>query len=230
MGLEWVSITTAFLLGFGHGFDPDHIAAIADFIGMYDNKKNSFTSAFFYIVGHALVVIVIMLIFIFVLNTFKLTGKEIEGGSPLGPVPQFLVGLTLFALGITMGYNVLRRTPSKRLMSWKMILLDKLHIMPSSPVLLGFVVGIIHGIGAETATQVSLFTMAGIQASISQAIVVSLVFVLGLFIANSILVFTGLGLLEIARKFQKVFAIFYLMFAIFSVLLGINYMLFLDYI
>ena len=49
----------AFLLGFRHGIDWDHIAAISDVTGTTDHRQEAFFLGILYIIGHALVVIIL---------------------------------------------------------------------------------------------------------------------------------------------------------------------------
>ena len=47
---------TALLLGLRHGFDWDHIAAIADLTGTAENRKRGMFLSLLYAVGHGVVV------------------------------------------------------------------------------------------------------------------------------------------------------------------------------
>jgi high-affinity nickel-transport protein len=52
-------LVTAFLFGFRHGIDWDHIAAITDITGSQDDRSQAFAFGTLYALGHALVVLVI---------------------------------------------------------------------------------------------------------------------------------------------------------------------------
>jgi high-affinity nickel permease len=52
-------LVTAFLFGFRHGIDWDHIAAITDITGSQDDRSQAFAFGTLYALGHALVVFVI---------------------------------------------------------------------------------------------------------------------------------------------------------------------------
>src|SRR5213592_1767746 len=52
-------LITAFLFGFRHGIDWDHIAAITDITGSQDDRSQALVFGTLYALGHALVVFVI---------------------------------------------------------------------------------------------------------------------------------------------------------------------------
>jgi len=83
-----------------------------------------------------------------------------------------------------------------------------------------FVIGIIHGIGAETPTQVLLFvTAAGMNHSFF-AIILLVIFVLGLMISNTLVsIFSVLGYAGV-KKNSRVFLTLGLITAVFSLMVG----------
>ena len=80
----------AFLLGFRHGIDWDHIAAISDVTGTTDHRQEAFFLGILYIIGHALVVIILGIAAIAV-------GVNLPDG--VDPIMEKFVGLTLVLLG-----------------------------------------------------------------------------------------------------------------------------------
>nr|MBA3691819.1 hypothetical protein [Actinomycetota bacterium] len=52
-------LVSAFLFGFRHGIDWDHIAAITDIAGSQDDRRRSILFGSIYALGHALVVFLI---------------------------------------------------------------------------------------------------------------------------------------------------------------------------
>ncbi len=52
-------IVSAFLFGFRHGIDWDHIAAITDIAGSQDDRRSAMFFGTMYALGHALVVFLI---------------------------------------------------------------------------------------------------------------------------------------------------------------------------
>lgn len=105
---------TALLLGFRHGFDWDHIAAIADLTGTSENRRRGFVLSFFYAVGHALVVFALGVIAI-------IFGLAIPDG--LDDWMGRVVGLTLIALGAWVLIDLARNGRNFRLRSrWMLVL------------------------------------------------------------------------------------------------------------
>lgn len=199
-----------FVLGFRHGFDVDHVAAIGDIGGSQPFRWRALLLCELYAVGHALTVLVLAL--------------AVEWSSLRLPDPARLVGLTLVLLGGVVLWRASRGQPveSRATMLRRGLLRarhalrpvedvehdhphdhegrghDHEHADPTatrpSPVLVGHrhrhvhrvpapysvagavAVGLVHGLGAETATQV--VAVSGGTSSL-------LPFLSGLFLANS---------------------------------------------
>jgi high-affinity nickel permease len=99
-GLQAGLMLTAAGLGFRHGIDWDHIAALTDLTGSQASRRRSMFLATLYALGHALVV--------FVLGVLAITA--------IAQVPPWLddamsriVGITLIALGTYMIVALARR-------------------------------------------------------------------------------------------------------------------------
>ena len=58
-GLRIGLVATVFGLGFRHGIDWDHLAAITDIAGAQETRRRSVVLATMYAIGHALVVFVL---------------------------------------------------------------------------------------------------------------------------------------------------------------------------
>ncbi len=108
-------VITSLMLGLRHGFDWDHIAAIADLSGSTTNRRRGLWLSTLYAVGHAVVV--------FALGSLAL----IAGAS----IPESLdswmgafVGVTLIWLGIWVLVDLARHGREFRLRSRWMLILD----------------------------------------------------------------------------------------------------------
>jgi hypothetical protein len=90
-GLEFALVATAFALGFRHGFDWDHVAALGDIAASQQKRRRSMALATLYAVGHAAV-------------AFAIGAAVIVASARLpasvGDVMERLVGVTLVALGV----------------------------------------------------------------------------------------------------------------------------------
>ncbi len=86
-------------------------------------------------------------------------------------------------------------------------------------------VGLLHGIGAETPTQVLIFLAAAGAGGPGVGVAVLLVFILGLVLSNSIItVGSALGFLSASRNFA-VYATVAVITAVFSLVLGALFVL-----
>lgn len=221
---------TVLLLGFRHGFDLDHIAAISDIVSQTQSQKKAFLNGFFYILGHATVVILLGLLALIVGINLPLWVNQI-----MGPI----VGMTLILLGAWIVLNILvKKREFKFASTWMLFFKgfihfynhlfgDRHHHPIEYPQNFGirssYILGTIHGIGAETPTQILLFTTAAGLGGISGTMLL-LVFVLGLLASNagililSIFGFTG------AKKY-KIYSALGLFTGTTSLVVGILFLL-----
>ena len=79
-------LISAFLFGFRHGIDWDHIAAITDITGSQEDRRSALLFGTLYALGHALVVFVIGCLAI-------VLGERLPGG--VDNVMERVVGVTL---------------------------------------------------------------------------------------------------------------------------------------
>jgi high-affinity nickel-transport protein len=168
----------------------------------------------------------------------------------LDPIMGRVVGLTLVALGVWVLYSVFRYArggESFRLRSRWMLVFDGLryawrrfgarlhgheHVEPLEMSSYGpktaFGVGMIHGIGAETGTQVLLIAAVGGAASAGLGIPMLLAFVLGLLISNfAIVVLTSVGFVASQTR-ERIYVVVGLVAGVFSLVLGTIYLLAMD--
>lgn len=230
-------VLTAFVLGLRHGLDWDHLAAISDIVGASESRKEGFLLGTIYAFGHALVIIFFGLLAI------------ILGARLPKNVDNFMepvVGVTLILLSVYLMVSLVHHFRSGgefRLRSrWTLVfqLLRHLHQMfhhflkhplkpketrkfnYSLPVALG--VGMIHGLGAETPSQVLVLAAAAGAAGGAVALLILLAFVSGLFISNSLLVIlTNFGFTRFAKNQNLLFGLS-LVTAIFSFTIGLMFL------
>ncbi len=165
----------------------------------------------------------------------------------LDPIMGRVVGLTLLGLGLWVLYSVYRYArggESFRLRSRWMLVFDgvrygwrrlqaKLHghehveplEMSSYGARTAFGVGVIHGIGAETGTQVLLIAAVGGAASSGLGIPMLFAFVIGLLISNfAIVVVSSVGFVASQTR-ERIYVIVGAVAGIFSLILGIVFVL-----
>jgi high-affinity nickel-transport protein len=168
----------------------------------------------------------------------------------LDPIMGRIVGLTLVGLGLWVLYSVYRYArggESFRLRSRWMLVFDGVryawrrfgarlhgheHVEPLEMSSYGpktaFGVGMIHGIGAETGTQVLLITAVGGAASVGLGIPMLLAFVVGLLISNlAIVVLTSVGFVASQTR-ERIYVVVGLVAGVFSLVLGTIYLASMD--
>jgi hypothetical protein len=263
-------IVSAFLFGFRHGIDWDHIAAITDITSSQDERPRSILYGTLYALGHALVV--------FVIGTGAiLLGENLPSG--IDEVMTRIVGVTLIILGVYVFVALVRHGREFRMRSRWMLIFSGVRslyrrIRPSAPpehepvhvhavgnesiavdVIedipvsewhhghhgrpghhhhahpepdafmnygrgTAFVVGMVHGIGAETPTQLLIFlTIAGAGGAVAGEILL-VTFLIGLLSSNSLITLgSALGYMR-ASKNWTLYVTVALLTATFSLVIG----------
>ena len=258
-GLEIGIVATAAGLGFRHGIDWDHIAALTDITGAQERRARSIFVATMYAVGHAVMV--------FALGVLAIVAS-FEVPSWLDDAMTRVVGVTLLALGAYVLVSLAVQGRNFRLRSrWllvfaavrRIVRLGRRHATPGEVVVIthdhehdehhghehldhvavahphdgaaiatrqrhrhvhdhvgmlptdvfptyggatAFGVGVLHGIGAETPTQVLLFLAAARAGGTVAGITLLLCFIVGLVAANTVIAITAaFGLVGASRNF-----------------------------
>ena len=117
-GVEFGLALTAVGLGFRHGIDWDHIAALTDITNSQDEPRRSLWFATLYALGHALVV------FLLGFAAILLAQRLPEG---VDAVMERLVGATLVILGCYVFYAVARHGRDFRMRSRWMLMFSGLR-------------------------------------------------------------------------------------------------------
>ena len=107
-GLEIGLVATAIALGFRHGFDWDHLAALSDIAASQQSRRRSMLLATMYALGHAAVA--------FAIGAAVILASAHLPGS-VGEAMERLVGVTLIALGLWVIVSTLRTGQATRLPS-----------------------------------------------------------------------------------------------------------------
>jgi cytochrome c biogenesis protein CcdA len=205
-----LALVAAFLLGLRHGSDYDHIAAITDLGSAEREPGRAMRLGLLYALGHAATVLVLGLAAIL----FRVSLPErIDRWS------QQVVGLTLLGLGVYVLYASVFGTEEHahprsrfRLLAdgllycgWRvrrMFVADdrprpRLELQGVSP-RASVVIGIVHGVGAETPTQVMLFLLAANLGGVTRGVLGLAAFLVGLFAMNALLSAATAGLLRVS--------------------------------
>lgn len=227
---------TTLLLGLRHGIDWDHIAAITDITTSTSNKKQSLYLGTMYALGHGTVII-----------TLGLLAVTLGVRMPrwVDRVMEPLVGITLVFLGLYLAFSIIRHGKNIRLRSrWMLIFAtfsqiydfierkithkhshSHFHYPENFGIKTAFSVGIIHGIGAETPTQLLLFiAAAGAGGNVLGSLLV-ITFVFGLIISNSLIIILSILGIAKAQHDANIYLFLAGVTAVFSLIVGILFLL-----
>ncbi len=228
---QFLLLGAALLLGLQHGIDWDHIAAITDITGAITEPRRGFLLGTLYALGHAVVVATIGLFAV-------LAGMQLPEWVD-GFMEPF-VGASLVFLGLWILFSLLRHGGQFQMRSRWMLLFDGIRMLwnwvsgglggASHPhatqtastygARTALAVGVLHGIGAETPSQVLLFLAAtGAGGQLVGSIVV-LTFVVGLVISNSAITIISIFGYARARQHTRFFMGVGALTAIFSLGIG----------
>jgi High-affinity nickel-transport protein len=270
-------LVAAFLFGFRHGIDWDHIAAITDITSSQDDRRSSLLFGTLYALGHALVV--------FVIGCFAIVlGERLPSG--VDSVMERIVGVTLVILGVFVFVSLIRHGREFRMRSrWMLIFSgvrtayrkvrpasgsdegDHVHVeqpvhthagegdgvaldvaedLPVSEwhhghhgrpghhhhkhpepdafmnygVRTAFVVGMVHGVGAETPTQLVIFLTAAGTSGKAVGVAVLATFILGLLVSNTMITLgTSFGFLRASQNW-KIYVTVAVLTGTFSLVIG----------
>jgi high-affinity nickel permease len=191
--------------------DADHIAAIADMVGTEDQKKRQVKLGIMYAVGHGLIVLVIGMVAIFL-------GTQLPDSMLV--FLEILVGTSLILLGGIILYSILQTKSnyeykSRLAIIYEFILKVTRKKNPAesklSPLSVGIVgaltIGVIHGLGVETPTQVLVITNAVGLENLTAATMQLLLFVVGLLLSTILItLFASWGFMK--ARFKKILFFF----------------------
>lgn len=239
--LESTAFGGALLFGFRHGFDWDHLAALTDLTGSQPTTRRSMRLATLYVLGHALMVLVLGSIAILLAERVPESVDLVMGR---------FVGASLVALGVWMAWiafrtrgappmrsrwmlliEATRRIVARRRPAGEPIVIEHTHphdhggpmhehshaiadrsepvggglevqlqhahlhrhvaAVPVDPFMRygsgsSFGIGLLHGVGAETPTQVLVFAAAAHASGRPTSIGLLVCFVVGLVASNTL--------------------------------------------
>jgi High-affinity nickel-transport protein len=199
-----LALFSAAVLGFRHGFDYDHIAAITDITSVETDRKRAMRMGLLYVLGHAFMVAVLGGAVIFFQRSLP---KSIDNWA------ERAVGLTLVVLGVyvlgTLLHDKTNLPKSRaslmigsfRWLEWKLRQIfgggptERPHPISGSYSRKSvFFIGIIHGLGAETPSQLLLFLLAANLGGLARGFLGLAVFLAGLVTMNMLMTASAVGL------------------------------------
>ncbi len=200
-----LALLSAAVLGFKHGFDYDHIAAISDITSVEPERGSAMRLGLVYVFGHAATVATLGGAVILFQRSLP---ARIDGWA------ERAVGFTLVLLGLYVIGTLLRqkaafvpRSRASILMGafqWLFWEIKKIfnpgverkpHAEPRkynrNSV---FLVGVIHGLGAETPSQLLLFLLAANLGGVTRGLLGLAMFLAGLLIMNTLMTASAVGI------------------------------------
>ena len=231
-----LALVGAAVLGFRHGLDYDHIAAITDISSVQARARDAMRYGLLYVAGHA--------------TTVAVLGSAAVGFRVVLPPAsdlwaERLVGITLLALGLYVLGTFFRpsahshgpRTRITLLVNGVLWLYWRLRRVfggtrAEAPQVFKngygtkstFLVGVIHGLGAETFTQVSLILAAASLGGVA-GLLGLLMFILGLVGMNTLMCASAAGLFSATLAHPKALRALTLVTATYSIVVGAMFLL-----
>ncbi|HTT17876.1 MAG TPA: hypothetical protein VMG82_02960 [Candidatus Sulfotelmatobacter sp.] len=226
----------AAVLGFRHGFDYDHIAAITDITSVQSRARDAMRYGLLYVAGHATTVAVLgtaAIAFRMVLPVASDVWAERLVGGTLMLLGLYVLG-TFFRPGT---HSHLPRTRITLLINgilwvyWKLTRIFGGTRVEAPQVFKNgygttstFLVGVVHGLGAETFTQVSLFLAAASLGGIA-GLVGLLMFILGLLVMNTLMCAAAAGLFSASLAHPNALRALTLVTSAYSIVVGAIFLL-----
>jgi len=224
-----LALLSAAILGFRHGFDYDHIAAITDITSVQTSRWRGMRLGLLYALGHAAMVIVLGSAVI----VFQLSLPH-----GMDRVAERLVGLTLLILGVYVLGSLFQGNSAPRSrfhlmagalrwINWKMKGYWHNHDVPpptnktwnysSKSVVM---IGLVHGLGAETPSQLMIFLLAANLGGIAKGFVGLAMFIAGLLIMNTVMTASAVGLFGFSSRLPRFQFLVTVLTAIYSLAVG----------
>jgi high-affinity nickel-transport protein len=207
-----LALLSAAILGFRHGFDYDHIAAITDITSVQTDRWRGMRLGLLYALGHAATVAALGTVVI----VFQLSLPH-----GIDRIAERLVGLTLLVLGVYVLGSLFTGNPAPRsrfhLMArtfswlhWKVKSYAHDHDVPrpaekvwnySSRTV--FMIGVVHGLGAETPSQLMIFLLAANLGGIGKGFIGLAMFIAGLLVMNTVMTASAVGLFGFSSRLPR---------------------------
>ncbi len=231
-----LALLTAAVLGFRHGFDYDHIAAISDITNVETDRKRAMRMGLLYVLGHAATVAALGSVVIYFQTSLP---------AALDNWAERAVGLTLVVLGLYVLGSMFRSggkaVPKSRILlltgvfrwlAWK--LRQVFHgVAAEKPAAVNwnctkktvFFVGVIHGLGAETPSQLLIFLLAANLGGLARGFLGLGMFLAGLILMNMLMTASAVGIFTVSAQRHKLMQIATLLTAVYSLVVGAIFLL-----
>lgn len=232
------ALVSCLVLGLRHGFDYDHLAAISDITAVQRSWKSGLRLGMTYALGHA-----------FMVAALGVTVLQLHLGLPEGldHWTERLIGLTLIVLGIGVVAGILRkdahghrhtRVESRlaiaingALWAWWRVrrVFDASAPQPARFQWMYsgksvFLIGVLHGIGAETPSQLALFFLTANLGGTSRGLMGLAAFAVGLVAMNAVMTASLGGAFKAGGHHPRIFHVIAWTGAAYSCIIGLIFL------
>lgn len=237
--MDWkivLALVSCAVLGLRHGFDYDHLAAISDITAVQRSWKQGMRLGLTYAVGHAATVVLLGAAVIML---------HLPLPTRLDAWAERLIGVTLVLLAFVVIGNLFRRGHSHRAMEsrialliagarwgqWRVRRIFQPHLPPPQPFQWNysggsvFLIGALHGLGAETPSQLLLFLLAASLGGTARGFLGLAAFALGLIVMNGIMTATLGGIFGASQHRPQLFRWVAVGGAAYSFIVGVIFIL-----
>lgn len=232
-----LALVSAAVLGFRHGLDYDHIAAISDISSVQARARDAMRYGLLYVAGHATTVALLgaaAVVFRIALPAASDRWAERLVGATLLVLGLYVLGtflrpahshgrprtrITLLVNGALWVYWRLSRVFGGTRVEAPQIFKDGYGTGST------FSVGVIHGLGAETPTQILLFLMAANLGGVGVGLLGLLMFVVGLLLMNTLMCASAAGLFSAILSRPKALQAVTLATSAYSIVVGAIFLL-----
>lgn len=227
-----LALVSAGVLGFRHGLDYDHIAAITDISSVQSRARDAMRYGLLYVAGHATTVF--LLGAAAVLFRIALPAASDRWAERMVGVTLLLLGLYVLGTFFRPGsHSHVPRTRITLLVNgalwiyWRLSLLFGGTRVEAPQVFKNgygtsstFLVGVIHGLGAETPTQILLFLMAANLGGTTAGLLGLLMFIVGLLLMNTLMCASAAGLFSATLARPNALRALTLLTSAYSIIVG----------
>lgn len=232
------ALGSCLVLGLRHGFDYDHLAAISDIAAVQRSWKSGLRLGMTYALGHA-----------FMVSALGVSVLELHMGLPSGVDhwTERLIGLTLIVLGIGVIAGILRKDAHghrhtrvesrlaiavnggiwlwwrvRRLFNRQLEQPRRFQWMYNGKSV--FLIGVLHGIGAETPSQLALFFLTANLGGTSRGLVGLGAFAFGLVAMNALMTASMGGAFRASGRHPRIFHVIAWTGAAYSCIIGLIFL------
>ena len=223
-----LALLSAAILGFHHGFDYDHIAAITDITSVQLDRWRGMRLGLLYALGHAATVAVLgeRSLFPALLAARHGPHRRAPGGThPTGFGD--LCSRFPFQRKWPLRSRFHLMAKALRWLHWKMKSYWHDHDIPApedktwnySPKSVAMI-GVVHGLGAETPSQLMIFLLAANLGGLSKGFLGLAMFIAGLLVMNTIMTAVAVGLFGASSRLPRFQFVVTALTAIYSLAVG----------